>query len=109
MQDAPPYRRRASFPKKVFTFEHPIPANTIRTELKDLVLKNKASKEHVAQILLSTDYVVALTQEENKSIKKEFKTKLPKDWKIGDDPFIRYKDTGIIVSRKVPVRGAIVR
>ena len=108
LSDDPPYRRRGSFPKKIFTFEHPIPANVTRSMLRELVYQD-TSLDKVAKILTSTDYVVALTQEENNRIKKEYKTKLPKDWKVGDDPFIRYKDTGIIISRKISVQGAIVR
>jgi hypothetical protein len=108
LSDESSYRRRGSFPKKIFTFEHPIPANVIRTMLKDLVNEG-SSIDKVAEILTSTDYVVALTQEENSRIRKEYKTKLPNDWKLGDDPFVRYKDTGIVITRKISVQGAIVR
>lgn len=105
-----PFSRKKSFPKsskvdlaRTFTFEHPIPVNQIR----NFLLKTDRSIDSVRQILDATNYVVVLTQLENKSIK--LKTKMPNLWKIGDDPFIRYKNTEIELDGIVKIKGAIIR
>jgi hypothetical protein len=63
--------------------------------------------QSISKILDATNYVVVLTQSENKSIK--FKSKMPDSWEIGDDPFIRYKNTKIQLDGMVQIKGAIVR
>ena len=105
-----PFSRKKSFPRssktdpiRTFTFEHSIPVNQIRNYL----LKTDRSMESIKKILDATNYVVVLTQSENKSIK--LKTKMPDFWEIGDDPFIRYKNTKIVLDGVVELRGAIVR
>lgn len=105
-----PFLRKQSFPKssktdpeRTFTFEHPIPANQIR----NFLLKTDCSMESIGKILDATNYVVVLTQSENKSIK--LKTKMPDLWEIGDDPFIRYKNTAITLDGTIKLKGAIVR
>ncbi len=105
-----PFARKKSFPKssktdpvRTFTFEHPIPVNQIR----NFMLKTDLSMKSIRQILEDTNYVVVLTQSENESIK--LKTKMPGIWKIGDDPFIRYKNTKIVLDGTVELKGAIVR
>jgi hypothetical protein len=105
-----PFLRKKSFPKsskvdpvRTFTFEHPIPVNQIR----NFLLKTDCSMQSISKILDATNYVVVLTQSENKSIK--FKSKMPALWEIGDDPFIRYKNTKIELDGVVKIKGAIVR
>ena len=105
-----PFLRKKSFPKssktdfeRTFTFEHPIPVNQIR----NFLLKTDRSMESIRQILVATNYVVILTQSENKAI--ILKTKMPELWEIGEDPFIRYKDTKIVLDGVVQLKGAIVR
>lgn len=105
-----PFARKKSFPKssktdpvRTFTFEHPIPVNQIRNYL----LQTDRSMESVGEILSLTNYVAILTQAENQSIK--LKTKMPKLWQIGDDPFVRYKETDIVLDGIVKLKGAIVR
>jgi hypothetical protein len=105
-----PFLRKKSFPKsskvdpvRTFTFEHPIPVNQIR----NFLLKTDRSMQSISKILDATNYVVVLTQSENKSIK--FKSKMPDSWEIGDDPFIRYKNTKIQLDGMVQIKGAIVR
>jgi len=105
-----PFARKKSFPKsskvdpvRTFTFEHPIPVNQIR----NFLLKTDRTIDSIQKILDATNYVVVLTQSENKSIK--LKTKMPDLWEIGDDPFIRYKNTKIELDGIVKLKGAIVR
>lgn len=105
-----PFARKKSFPKssktdpeRTFTFEHPIPVNQIR----NFLLKTDYSMESIGKILDATNYVVVLTQSENRSIK--LKTKMPDVWEIGDDPFIRYNNTTIALDGIIKLKGAIVR
>jgi hypothetical protein len=105
-----PFARKKSFPKsskidpvRTFTFEHPIPVNQIR----NFLITTDRSIDSIRKILDATNYVVVLTQSENKSIK--LKTKMPDLWAIGDNPFIRYENTKIVLDGTVELKGAIVR
>ena len=105
-----PFSRKKSFPKssktdpiRTFTFEHPIPVNQIR----NFLLATDRSLDSIGKILNATNYVVVLTQSENRSIK--LKTKMPDSWRLGDDPFVRYENTKIILDGVVELKGAIVR
>ena len=68
-------------------------------------------KENIQNILNFTDKVVILTHEENELFRKfKLNSKMPKDWKFGDDVFARYKIVGIeVLTKKIQMHGAIKR
>ena len=98
-------KNNTSEPERSFTFEHPIPSSVIR----DLLRESSRSLDDVEKILLQTSYIVVLTQSENKLIKSEYRSKMPRGWVLGDDPYARYVDTPIQLDGVIKVRGAIVR
>ena len=98
-------KNNTSEPERSFTFEHPIPSSVIR----DLLRESSRSLDDVEKILLQTSYIVVLTQSENKLIKSEYRSKMPRGWALGDDPYARYVDTPIQLDGVIKVRGAIVR
>jgi len=98
-------KNNKSEPERSFTFEHPIPSSVIR----DILRESNRSLDEVQKILLETSYIVVLTQSENKLIKSEYKSKMPRGWVLGDDPYARYADTPIELDGVIKVRGAIVR
>ena len=98
--------RNSKSKKNKITFEHPVPCKIIASEL----LKN-SDKENIQNILNFTDKVVILTHEENELFRKfKLNSKMPKDWKFGDDVFARYKIVGIeVLTKKIQMHGAIKR
>jgi len=92
--------------KNKITFEHPVPCKIIALEL----LKN-SDKENIQNILNITDNVVILTHEENELFRKfKLNSKMPKDWKFGDNVFARYKIVGIeVLVKKIKMYGALKR
>jgi len=106
------YTRGTDFPRKnklslemAFTFEHPIPSSHIRL----LISKSDKTLEMIADILEKTSYVVVLTQHENSEIPISYKSKMPANWAIGQDPYARYRDTSIVIDGCITVKGAIKR
>jgi hypothetical protein len=92
--------------KKLFIFEHPIPANYMRS----WIIQSDRKIESIKNILCKTDFVAILTQEEDNEIAKDLKSSMPKKWQLGDSPFARYENTQIkIMERKVKMCGAIKR
>lgn len=92
--------------KKIFIFEHPIPASYVSS----MIVNSDRSLRSIAEILNKTDDVAILTQDEDSEIDKKFKSSMPKNWEIGQDNLIRYKNTGIkLLSNKVKMSGAVRR
>jgi hypothetical protein len=98
--------RNTKSKKNKITFEHPVPCKIIALEL----LKNP-DKENIQNILNITDKVVILTHEENELFRKfKLNSKMPKDWRFGDDVFARYKIVGIeVLIKKIKMYGALKR
>jgi len=92
--------------KNLITYEHPVPCKIVSLEL----LKN-SNLENINHILQLTDKVVILTHEENDLLKNQsLNSKMPVDWKFGDDIFARYKAVGIeVLKEKIKMYGAIKR
>ncbi len=92
--------------KKLFIFEHPIPASYMRSS----IIQSDRKIESIKNILCRTDFVAILTQDEDNQIAKDLKSSMPKKWQLGDSPFVRYENTQIkIMERKVKMFGAIKR
>ena len=76
--------------------EHPIPNKIIRAKL----LENPHDEEKTFEILDKLVHAVIVTKEEAMEIDKKFKTTIPLEFKISNDPnfiFSRYKECGINV------------
>jgi len=98
-----PLSRSKKSIKNGFTYEHPIPSNFITKE----ILSNP-TKEHIKKILTKTDYIAIITQDENKLI--NLKSSMPKGWCIGDDVWVRYKNSDIkILDKKIKMEGVANR
>ena len=107
-----PYTRSAIYKikdlknKKMFIFEHPIPASYVSS----MIINSDRSLKSIAEILSKTDYVAILTQDEDCEINKTLKSSMPRNWEIGEDNFIRYRNTSIkLLSNKVKMFGAVKR
>ena len=89
-----------------FTFEHPIMCKYIA----DYLLEKKPGLKKLEDILMETNYVVILTQEENKLFSKfKLSRNMPTGWKIGDDPFAKYKVAGIkVLKKKIRMHGKLI-
>jgi hypothetical protein len=89
-----------------FTFEHPIMCKYIA----DYLLEKKPGLKKLTDILMETNYVVILTQEENKLFSKfKLSRNMPTGWKIGDDPFAKYKVAGIkVLKKKIRMHGKLI-
>ncbi len=89
--------------KNGFTYEHLVPSSFVTTE----ILINP-SRENIKQILIKTDFVAIITQDENKNI--NLQSNMPIGWKIGDDVWVRYKDSNIkILDEKIKMDGVAKR
>jgi hypothetical protein len=76
--------------------EHPIPNKIIRQKL----FENTIDEEKIFEILDKLVHVVIVTMDEASEIDKKFKTTLPVEFKISNEPeyiFSRYKESGINV------------
>ena len=98
-----PLTRSIKSKKNGFTYEHVIPSSFVTKE----ILKNP-SKDNIEEVLIATDFVAIITQIENNGI--NLISKMPEGWKIGDDPWIRYKDSNItILKEKIRMSGVAKR
>jgi len=89
-----------------YTFEHPIPAKVVLTEL----LKVKTYEERM-KILNFADCVVILSKDEDKKLLSvKLRSSMPKNWSYFDNIFARYDQVGIsVLESKVLMHGAIKR
>lgn len=98
-----PLRRGLKSKRNGFTYEHVIPSSYV----SKLILKNP-SEENIKFLLKSTDLVIILTHQEHNSI--PLKSKMPENWRIGDNEWARYNNTKIeILDEKVKMIGAVAR
>ena len=101
--------------KNGFTYEHPVPSNVIG----DLLIHNSKSEKDIKEILIKTDKVVVLTNNENARLSlRKLNSSMPQGWKyknaLNDDSefFARYKIANIEIpkpSSKIKVYGALAR
>ena len=98
-----------------FTYEHPVPSNVIG----DLLINNSKSEKVIKEILIKTNKVVVLTNNENAKLSKEkLNSSMPQGWKyenaLNDDTkfFARYEKAKIEIPKldsKIKVYGALAR
>ncbi len=90
-----------------FKYEHVIPANVIG---KAMIVSDR-EPETVRELLGNAGFVAVILPEENDQLNAAgLRSKMPQDWRIGDDPTARYRAVGIELSDQVlHVTGAIVR
>mgnify|MGYP004360754311 CR=1 FL=1 len=95
--------------KNGFTYDHVIPSNVIADEL----FKYRYSVDKMRDILLFSNLVTVLTDEENAMLSAGYKSKMPPGWQFFvSSPFARYIDCGLIereIEQTVEVWGAITR
>ena len=95
--------------KNGFTYEHAIPSNVIANQL----FNNRNSADRMRDILMFSNLVTILTDEENAMLSKLYVSKMPQDWEFFvSSPFARYIDCGLIehqIEETVKVYGAITR
>lgn len=85
-------RRGSKSKKNQFTYEHPIPSNVIADEL----FNNKDNTDIMKKILMWSDVVTVLTSKEDELLMKNYRSKMPPQWKFFEhDKFERYKLCGI--------------
>lgn len=98
---------RSSIDKKIFIYEHAIPANIILENIE----KSDRKKETIFNILKISDCVTILTKEEDKILSYKYRSKMPENWSLStDDVFQRYYDTNIKISeKKWKVKGNLKR
>lgn len=91
----------------LYIYEHSIPSSIIRAEL----LKSDRAPASVENILQQTGHVAVLLRTENANLSHaKLQRRMPSGWKIGGDPFARYKEVGIGISKAVlKVDGPIMR
>lgn len=89
-------------PRKGWVYEHIIPVSVVVEHLKNYDL---STDESVEEFLNYATNVCAVTKEEDKALTKAgLKFAMPKGWKWGDDPFIRYDKVGIAVKENIKVK-----
>ena len=89
--------RMKSIGKNNGVWEHPIPTNYSKQKLLSFI-KSKNFKKACAYLDYLTQIPqIALTKKEDYLVNEKLKDSMPKgwDWEKGDDPFVRYVDTGI--------------
>ena len=101
-----PYTRSA-IDKKLFTYEHTIPASYI---LK-LLQQSDKSRASVTKILKLSDCVCIVTKTEDKILAEKYRSTMPDSWKaFRDDPFQRYSESNIKLSNlKWGMKGSLKR
>lgn len=102
------YRRNRFYGKnKLTAYEHAIPATIVRSEL----LKSSRSEDEVRSLLSRAGPVVIILREEDMQLNKcGLKSKMPNNWRWGDDELARYFTANIKLSdRVIRVEGAIKR
>lgn len=98
---------RSAINKKLFTYEHAIPASYI----SKLIQQSDLSKDAVANLLQLSDCVAIITKEEDKLLAKNYAATMPDKWEaFNDSPFQRYKEVDIKLSQiKWEVKGSLKR
>ena len=93
--------------KKIFTFEHTIPASVTMWR----IASSNKTPEEIAAILKIADCVTLITKEEDQQISSKHKSSMPEGWNHQvDSQFVRYELCGIPIRKeKIPVVGALVR
>ncbi len=102
------YTRRRFYGKtSPYIYEHAIPASIIRTAL----LESDGLDATVRSILENAGGVAVLLRDEDILLRKAgLNRKMPKEWKLGDDPWARYSAVGVTLSGSVlRVEGSIQR
>ena len=98
---------RSAINKKMFTYEHAIPASYI----SKLIQQSDLSRESVAELLKLSDCVSIITKEEDKLLAKKYAYKMPEFCEVlNESPFQRYKEVEIKLSElKWSVKGSLKR
>jgi len=85
-----------------YTKEHLIPTAVIYDAMKDSVFNNNVNDSF--DIIMKDNFQVLLNSDDDDSINKAgFRDKMPNGWKFGDDPWERYKASGIDLSTIIPI------
>ena len=101
-------RRGSKSKKNQFTYEHPIPSNVIAYKL----FENRENPEIIKKILIWSDVVTVLTSKEDELLMKNYRSKMPSQWKFFEhEKFERYRICGIEnpPSLEVGVFGSVQR
>ncbi len=100
-------RRRFYGRGSPYKYEHIIPAGIIR----DALIDSDRSEATVRGILENAGFVAVLLRSEDDRLKAAgLNNRMPFEWRLGDDPIVRYQVAGIELSTKVlRVSGAIMR
>lgn len=101
-------RRGSKSKKNQFTYEHPIPSNVIA----DKLFENRENPEIIKKILIWSDVVTVLTSKEDELLMKNYRSKMPSQWKFFEhEKFERYRVCGIEnpPSLEVGVFGSVQR
>ena len=98
-------KRTSSSKKSIdigFTKEHIIPTKIIFVKLKNSIYENNL--EMVFDSIMENNFQVLLNSDDDEKLNKSgLRSKMPNDWKFGDDPFQRYISAGIDISTIVSI------
>jgi len=98
-------KRTSSSKKSIdigFTKEHIIPTKIIFDKLKNSIYENNL--EMVFDSIMENNFQVLLNSDDDEKLNKSgLRSKMPNDWKFGDDPFQRYISAGIDISTIVSI------
>ena len=98
-------KRNSSSKKSIdigFTKEHIIPTKIIFDGLKNAVLENQL--KIVFDKMMKDNFQVLLNSDDDEKLNKSgLRSKMPDNWKFGDDPFQRYISAGIDISTIISI------
>lgn len=81
--------------------EHSIPTSVIA----NLLISSNRSREEVERILLNSGDVIIALRIEDKLLAK---SKMPSNWKLGDDTLARYHEAGVSIGKYLVKRGNVI-
>lgn len=73
-------------------YEHVVPLVYLISKCLENIENDNPKREDIAQILIDNFYVIKISEENAMEIDKDYKTKMPKGWKLGEHcPFDRLR------------------
>jgi hypothetical protein len=105
------YSRRAFYGRQggdnPFIYEHAVPAGVLRTAL----LAVSGNDQLIKEILMGAGPVAVLLRTEDDRLRiAKLRSRMPKEWRVGDNPLARYHAVGIQISNQtLSMKGAICR
>ena len=100
-----------SFKKRCsdIVYEHVVPCKVVA----DLIMLNRASRDHIKYVLIKCGIVCIVTREEDNILRKCYKSTMPSNWDFENGtPFARYHSALTIKNKSfstIKMKGVLVR